>query len=90
MLDCSNRSGAEHQPKATTSMFQRSMLVRRKEQGQQPKVDRSQSRARRFPQENAAKQTRVGVSATYTYDLKTEYGICNQDPYFDFSEKWMQ
>ena len=29
-------------------------------------------RARRFPQENVAKQTRVGVSATSTYDLKIE------------------
>ena len=54
------------------------------------RIHRCLLRARRFPQENVVKQTRVGVSATYTYDLEIEYGIYSQKAYFEASEKMMQ
>ena len=41
-------------------------------------------------QENVVNQNLVGVSATYTYDLKIEQGIYNQHPYFEVSENNMQ
>ena len=48
------------------------------------------SRARRFAQENVVKQTRVGVSATCTHDLKIEERIYNQDPCCEVSVKLVQ
>ena len=47
-------------------------------------------RARMFLRENNAKQTRVSVSVTYTYDLEIEEGLCSKDPYFEVSQKMMQ
>ena len=38
----------------------------------------------------AGARTTVGVSATHIYDLKEDYAIYNQDPYFEVLEKWMQ
>ena len=50
---------------------------------------RTEPKARRIPQENVVKQTRVGGSATYTYDLHKEEDIYNEVPYFEVSEKSM-
>ena len=38
----------------------------------------------------AGARTTVGVSTTHIYDLKKDYAIFNQDPYFEVLGKWMQ